>query len=144
MTIEEILSEWKKDAIVDRLELGDAAAEVSSLHAKYLSMLFQERSRLLKINKDLAATKKLRWEYWNGVLSIEDIRANGWDPQPLKLLKQDIPLYLEADEVLSDIQLRSNVQQEKINVLDSILKHLAQRGYNITSAINWEKLKGGL
>lgn len=144
MTIEEILSEWKNDAVVDRLELGEAASSVSSLHAKYLSLLFKERSKHLKITKDLSAMKKLRWEYWNGMLSMEEIREFGWEPQSLKLLKQDIPMYLESDPILSDIQLRASIQQEKIKVLESILQHLGQRGYNLTSAINWEKLKGGL
>lgn len=143
MTVDEILNTWKDDAEVDRLELGEAAMTVSNLHAKYLSMLFFERARYIKLTQDFNSLKKVRWEYWNGILSNEDLKERGWKPQPLRILKQDIPMYLESDEVLMNLQLQMNLQREKINILEDILKHLSQRGYNIGNAIKWTQMTSG-
>ena len=143
MTVEEIITEWSADANVDRLELGEAASNVSNLHAKYLAYLFQERARFLKINTEYNKLKKVRWEYWNGILSTQELKERGWNPQPLKILKQDIPLYMESDDILTDLQLRQNMQREKINMLEDILKHLSQRGYNIGNAIKWTQMTTG-
>lgn len=144
MKTEDILSEWAKDSKVDRDELGEAISTVSNLHSKYLEIYFKERALLLKLQDQLRKTKKLRWEYWNGILSMEEIKTLGWEPQPLKILKSDVPMYVESDEIVSDIQLRVNLQEEKTKILDSIIKHIGNRGYNLRGAIEYEKFRAGV
>lgn len=144
MSIDEILKEWANDSQIDRLELGDASIRSQHLHSKYIAIYFYERAKLLKIKEHFNKMKRLRHEYWDGSLPLEDLKQYGWEPQPLKILKQNIQLYLDGDEVLSPIELKLNLQQEKINVLDQIIKAIGQRGFQINAAINWEKFKSGM
>lgn len=144
MQIDEILSQWKEDSKIDRLELGNASLRTQELHAKYVDIFFHERTVLLKLRERYNKMKRLRYEYWNGQLALEDLKEYGWPPQPLKILKGDIDLYMESDEILGEIGLRLNVQQEKITVLQEILKAVNQRGFQINTAVNWERFKSGV
>ena len=134
---------WKEDAKVDRIELGDTISLVGNLHAKYLQIFFEERARLLSLKTRQAALKKLRWEYWNGKLSLEQLKEQDWEPQPLIILKMDLPMYMEADEVMITINNKVDMQIEKIAVIDSIIKAINQRGFQLNTLLNWEKFRSG-
>jgi hypothetical protein len=144
-TTDSILKEWQQDSVVDPMALSDGALRTSQLHAKYFDIFIKEKMRLMNLKKQQAKMKKLRFEYWEGKLSREDLNQYGWEPQPLKILKQDLPMYLEADDVLSDLDLKVGMQAEKVNLLEGIIKHVDMRmGFAIKSAIDWEKFKSGL
>ena len=143
-TLDSILAEWSNDSKIDRIELGDAAAKTSTLHAKYFQIYMVERAKLMQLQQKYAKLKKLRFEYWDGKLSKEELDQHKWEPQPLKILKQDLAMYLEADEVLSDMTLKVGMQAEKVNLLESIIRHVDQRmGFAIKSAIDWERFRSG-
>lgn len=142
-TTESILAQWREDAEIDPIELGEASRNNPKLHAKYLEQLFIEKARLLRLNDQFKRMKKIRFEYWDGKLSYEEMKERGWDPQPLKILRTDLPMYLEADEVLADLSLKVGLQAEKVNVLDMIMKHITNRGFSIKSAIEWERFRAG-
>lgn len=143
MTSEEILNEWKTDSKIDRTELGEAASSVPSLHAKYIEIFFAEKAKYLKSNSEFNNLKKLRWEYWQGILAKEDLEHYGWEQQPLKILRQDMQMYLDSDSVLVAQQLKIDVQKEKVNLLEQIIKSINTMGYNINAAITYEKFKYG-
>jgi hypothetical protein len=42
------------------------------------------------------------------------------------------------------MSLRIGIQQEKIELLESIIKSLTGRGFNIKAALEWEKFKVGI
>jgi len=42
------------------------------------------------------------------------------------------------------IETKDSIQQEKIELLESIIKSLTGRGFNIKAAIEWEKFKVGI
>ena len=44
MKLSEIQEQWKKDSIIDELELGREAVKTATLHAKYLTILSNIRS----------------------------------------------------------------------------------------------------
>lgn len=143
MHIEDILSQWKEDSKVDRIELGEGSLRTQELHAKYIDIFFYERAQLLKLKDKFAKLKRLRHEYWMGLLSGEELKENNWPPQPQRIAKQDLDLYLDSDDVLSEVGMRVSLQQEKVNVLDHIIKTIGQRGYHINAAVNWQKFISG-
>lgn len=144
MRVEDIIALWKEDVKFDRTELGEESLRLSDLHAKYIGIYFTEQSLLIKLRDDLNKTRKERWEYWNGKLDEKTIRDKGWDPQPLTILKTDIPIYLETDQFVSLLNMRVQLQEEKIKILDQIIKHITNRGFNIKNAIEYEKFKSGM
>jgi hypothetical protein len=74
----------------------------------------------------------------------EETRDAGWNlPAVGKPLKSDIPTYLDADKNIIELSLKIGMQSEKIELLASILKTIAQRSFNIKAAIDFERFKVG-
>jgi hypothetical protein len=59
------------------------------------------------------------------------------------VIKSEVGNYIDADRDIIDISLKIGIQSEKIDLLESIIKTLLNRGYNIRAAIDWEKFKMG-
>ena len=78
-----------------------------------------------------------------GTLDVETLKEYNWEPNPMKILKSDVSMYIEADQPMQELQMKVELQQEKVDFLESIIKHLPNRGFNIKSAIEWTKFQHG-
>lgn len=143
MNLELLFDEWGKDSQLDRTELGEEALKIPSLHSKYFKLFSTERLQLRKLEQEFKTLYKLKNEYYNGTLDYEELRELGWEPNPLKILRNDIPQYIDADKDIIDLTLKIAYQKEKVEFLDSCIRSLNTRGYNINAAIAWEKFKMG-
>lgn len=143
MKLEDILELWSADCNVDRTELGEEALKIPKLHHKYLRIYTEERLSLRKMEEERRELVKLKHDYYRGILPEEDLKANGWEPFRLSILKSDIPMHLEADQDVIKFNLRIALQQEKVDTLESIIKSISNRGFLIKSAIDYEKFKVG-
>jgi len=143
MKLDEIHNMWSQDCEMNRIELGEEALKIPKLHSKYLRMFSDERMLLRKLEEDRSTLKLLKIDYYRGVLPEEDLRANGWEPFRLSVLKSDLPMYLDADQDIVKINLKISVQQEKVDTLEAIIKSISNRGYLIKSAIDFERFKVG-
>ena len=143
MNTSEIQDMWERDSCIDRSELGEECLRIPNLHAKYYKIYCAGRSTLRKWENEYKKLHKEKYEYYSGTLSEEDLRANGWMPFNLKILKTDIPTYIDADADVIKAKNMIGNQQDKVEFVESIIKSLATRGYQINSAIAWEKFKVG-
>lgn len=143
MKLEEIQSLWEEDSQIDRTELGEESLKISRLHNKYFKIFSNERLSLRKLEMDYKSLYKLKYQYYQGILSDEEYKELGWEPFQLKVLKQDIPVYIEGDADIININLRIGLQSEKVSYVESIIKSLANRGYQIKNVIEWERFKIG-
>jgi hypothetical protein len=143
MKLEEIQSLWEEDSQIDRTELGEESLKISRLHNKYFKIFSNERLSLRKLEMDYKSLYKLKYQYYQGILSDEEYKELGWEPFQLKVLKQDIPVYIEGDADIININLRIGLQSEKVSFVESIIKSLANRGYQIKNVIEWERFKIG-
>jgi hypothetical protein len=143
MKLSEIQDMWALDAKVDRTELGEESLRIPQLHSKYYNLFSVERMALRQLENDYKALYRIKFEYYNGTISEDDLRANGWEPFMLRVLKSDINVYIQSDTDLSKLQLRIEMQKEKVEFLESIIKNLPARGYQIKAALDWEKFKVG-
>ena len=144
MTLQEIQTLWSKDAEVDRTALGEEASKIPQLHSKYFKIFSTER---LKLRQMELVSKQLYtdlWEYYQGNFDYEMCEEKGWKPFQLKILKSDITFYIDRNQDWVDSQLKLAMQKEKVDFLESIIKSLNGRGFNINAAINWEKFKVGI
>lgn len=144
MTLDEIFEQWAVDAKVDRIELGAAALDIPKLHHKYYRMLSNERLTLRKMEADTAVLMQNKRAWVAGELSSDELKQLGWQQHLKKILKSDIDEYLKADQDVIKNTLKLAMQKEKVEVLDSILKTIANRSFQISNAINWEKFKVGM
>jgi hypothetical protein len=144
MKLEEIQTMWERDSQIDRTELGEESLRIPQLHSKYLKVFSQERLVLRKMEGDYKRLFRDKFEWYAGTISQELLNEYNWEPNPLKILRTDIPMHLEADAELNNADLRIEMQKEKVEVVEAIIKSLTTRGYNIKSAIEWEKFKMGV
>jgi hypothetical protein len=143
MKLDDILNGWAEDCNMDRTELGEEALKIPKLHSKYLRYFSEERLLLRRMEeerKDLVMTKH---DYYRGILPEEDLKANGWEPFRLSVLKSEVHTYIDADQDIIKSNLKLAMQQEKVDTLESIIKSISNRGYLIKSAIDYEKFKVG-
>lgn len=144
MNITEITELWKSDSEIDRTELGNESLKIPKLHSKYYNLFIQERLTLKKLEGDYKQLYRVKFEYYNGILSEEELEEYGFQPFALKVLKTDLPIYIESDKDLQTLQAKIAIQKEKIEFLESIIKSLTNRGFQIKSAIDFMKFQHGV
>ena len=143
MRLEEIQNLWDADSQIDRTELGDESLRIVKLHAKYFKIFSQERLLLRKMESDLKELYRDKYEWYNGNISQELLKERGWEPNPLKILRTDVAMYIGADEGMRNASLKVEMQSEKVMFLESIIKSLSTLGYNIKNAIEWSRFQNG-
>ena len=134
---------WAEDSKIDRTELGEESIKIPQLHHKYYKMYSLERLNLVKLQEEMKILKKDKIEYYTGTMAEEDLKERGWEPNPLRILKSDIPIHMEADKDFVDLNLKIAYNKEKVEFLEAVVKTLNLRSYQINNAINWEKFKVG-
>ena len=137
MKLEEIQELW------DITELAIESVRIPQLHDKYLKIYIDERIKLKSLEFELSKMVRLKNDYYSGRMAQEDLEKLGWEPFLGKILKGEIHSYLEADEDVFRIKTKIVMMEEKINYLDSIVKMINNRGFQIKSAIDWIKFKSG-
>jgi hypothetical protein len=143
MKLDDIMDLWADDARMDDTELGNESLRIPMLHHKYYKIFVQEGLLLKKLEQDYKSLYKLKYEYYMGVLDQETLLERGWNPNPLKILKQDLSIYMEGDDDLQLIQAKIDIQKQKLSFLESAIKTIINRGFLIKNAIEWEKFKVG-
>jgi len=143
MKLEEIQQHWERDACIDRTELGEESLRIPQLHSKYYQMYSAERSQMRQLEYKMINLKRAKYEWYAGTISEEELKERNWEPNPLKILRSDIPMYLESDDDIVNLNVRLEFQRDKVDFVESIIKSLPARGYQIKSAIDWEKFKVG-
>jgi len=144
MKLEEIHAEWSKDSKINPLDLANESLNTPKLHGKYLQILSGERLKLKKLREEKKSLSLTKTEYFLGRLSKDELNQLGWEPFYLKLLKQDVPTYLEADKEIVRLNLTIGMQEEKVDVLQDIIKTIGNRGFQIKNYIDWKKFENGL
>jgi len=143
MTLDELKSEIEKDTCISDLALDTESLKIPQLHGKYLNFLFTERMMCKKYQSEFHTLQRDKWEYYTGKTSQEQLDARGWQPFQLKILRSDLDLYLNADADLIKMHQRIGYQQEKVVLLEEIIKELNSRHWKIKNAIDWRKFTNG-
>jgi hypothetical protein len=143
MKIEEIHELWKVDAEIDKTEPGEEALKIAKLHHKYFQILSSERLSLRKFESDLKKIRLDKYEFYTQGPN-EETQEKGWKlPSKGLILKADIPMYMDADQDIINLSLRIGLQQEKVELLESIIKTIMNRGYNLKVYVEWVKFTNG-
>ena len=143
MDITQIRKMVDSDANIDQSNLDLESLKIPQLHGKYLNIFSDEKLILKKLESDRNVLIKNKWEWYTGRMSQEDLKRLGWDPFPLKIMKQDLDVYLLADEDMIKITAKIDYQKEKVDYLESVLKALNNRNWMIRNAIDWRKFLSG-
>jgi hypothetical protein len=142
MNIDEILELWEKDSKIDPADLDEEALKIAKLHHRYYEIFVKERLLLRKLESEFKKLKLEKYEFFTQGPN-EETPKNWKLPPKGMILKTDIPMYMESDKEIIDISLKIGYQQEKVDLLESIIKSFQYRGYNIKSAIDYRKFTMG-
>lgn len=143
MKIEEIYTEWDVDSDIDTTDLGTESIKIPKLHNKYYKLYTNEKLLLRKYEAEMKTLKLAKYEFYTQGPSAET-KELGWEmPARGMILKQEMPMYMEGDKEIIALSLKIGLQQEKVELLESIIKSLVNRGFQIKSAIDWHKFTMG-
>lgn len=135
MNFDDIKIMWEKDSIIDNLELDKEAIKIPQLHSKYSNLMYDFKMLQDKAEGELKVVVKELWEYYKGV---------GNEPQPLKILKQDLPMHIEGDEKYINASLKLKYYTNIVNFLKDIINNINNRSFQIKNSIDWQKFINGI
>ena len=142
VTLDTIQEMWEKDAKIDRDNLHEESLNIPSLHAKYFELyntIFILRKKAEQQRKNI---RHERYEYYAGKADPEVYQK---DPFAKKIRDKDtMTKYLDADEKLSNSSLKIDYYDTMLIYLESILKVIQNRTYQIKNAIEFMRFQSGL
>ena len=140
--LEQILKYWETDSIMDQTEPSKELLRIPLLHSKYLNILTKHKIASKKANFDYLRMRKVKWEYYTGKMSQEELKEYGWEPFQF-VLKSDMSTYMEADKDLIKLLEKKVYHDECVSVIESIMSELKQRTWQLRDFISWEKFVNG-
>ena len=144
MRFDDIRKMVEKDMVIDDSELDLESLKIPQLHNKYLNLFHDERILLRKLEVERRELIRDKWEFYSGKMSEEELTRRGWEPFQLKVLKQDLDMYIQSDSDVTKIDDRITLQKEKVDYLASIVKSISGRGWEIKNAIEWRRFTCGV
>ena len=145
--LQTILDMWKKDSVIDEMNLDESSRESAKLHGKYLEILSVNRMKLKKAELEFKVLLRDKWKHYNGKLSQEEMDNLSWDYDPLQgltVLKGDMDKFYDADEVIQKAQANIIYLQEVCDTLKEILDNVKWRHQTIKNMIEWRKFTSGV
>lgn len=143
MKISEIFEEWDKDSKIDVANLQFESLKIPELHNKYYKIFISERLVFRKQKETFASLKHEKREFYT-LGPDESTKEKGWELPPRgKILKNEVDTYLAVDKELVELSLKIGQQEEKIELVRSILDTLKNRSFQISNAVKFMEFVNG-
>lgn len=143
MNLENLKISVSKDCEIDETRLDAESLRLPQLHNKYLNIYLDAKLILEKKENEFRRMRKLKWEYYTGKMDEGTLARLEWEPFDLKILRQDVSIYMEGDEDLINLSQQICYYKEVCNYLDSVVKEITFRHNKIRNAIDWKKFLAG-
>ena len=142
LDLDKIQEMWGKDSKMDPDNLHTESLNIPILHGKYHEIynnIFLLRKKAEQLRKNI---RHERYEYFSGKAHPDVYIDN---PFPKKIRDKDtMQKYLDADDKLSNSSLKIEYYDTMLVYLESILKQITQRNYQIKNAIDFMKFNSGM
>ena len=132
---------WKKDSVIDGDLYCEESTKIPQLHMKYME--FHNTFSLMKKEKELDMKRliKEKWLYYKGKAPSSVYKEMPFD---FKLTsKEEINMFIESDDDIMKLQYRIDYIEQTLLYLDSVLRMINNRNFQIKNAIDCEKFKNG-
>lgn len=142
LDLDAIQKMWEQDSKIDPDNLHTESLNIPILHSKY----FEIHNTILLLKKRAEQQKKnirhQKYEYFTGKADPDVYLEN---PFPKKVRdKETLQGYLDSDEKLSESSLKVDYYETMLIYVDSILKMISNRTYQIKNAIEFMRFTAGL
>ena len=141
MTLDELKLQVKKDLEVDDETLDKESYKNQELYAKYLDHKTNFELLLYKAKGDYKILFKDKWEYYGGKADAKVYVAKPFD---LKVLKNDLQMYITSDEEVINLSNKIAYLESTIKYMEGVIKSIDNRGWDIKNAIEWKKFEAGM
>ena len=140
MDLEQLQELADKDLKINDTELDLESLKTPQLHNKYMKHLTKFKLLLTRAEDDLRTIKLFKWEYYTGK---SDPQVYQQKPFNLKILKQDVDKYIEADEEIQKATQKVKYLETVVDFLDRTIRQVSNRTFTIKNAIDWRKFTSG-
>ena len=132
--IEKLMSEWREDAEMAD-DLMDEARRIPLLHCKWLD---KYQKVVLMKKEALYDFQMLYKEKYSFYMGREE------ECPDVKIMKNEVPIYLNADVELNKAQGRLDLYDTYEKTLKEILNNINNRSFQIKNAIDWLRYSRGI
>lgn len=143
VSLDDIFDMWEKDSALSQNDLAAGSMKIASLHHKYAKLLAAARLAYKAREQQYKELYRDKWEWVVGTITDEVLDRYGWEPLRKKILRQDADVYLDADPDLQKKLLKLAEAKEKVEALESIIKIINNRAFQIKNAIDYLKFLNG-
>ena len=140
MDLEQLQELADKDLKINDTELDLESLKTPQLHNKYMKHLTKFKLLLTRAEDDLRTIRLFKWEYYTGK---SDPQVYQQKPFNLKILKQDVDKYIEADEEIQKATQKVKYLETIVDFLDRTIRQVSNRTFTIKNAIDWRKFTSG-
>lgn len=141
-SLESIIESWTKDSDVDQTEPGKEILRIPILHNKYNKFLTLHNLATKRAALEYTKLKKVKWAYYTGKMSDDDLTKYGWEPFQF-VLKSDITVYIDGDDDLIALQRKKAYHEEAASFCTNVMKELNNRTWQLKEFMGWEKFING-
>ena len=143
MSTDDISELWAADAVIDETNLGNEAKKIPQLHSKYYNLYYREALKVKKLKYDLKTLELDKREWFDGSMAEEDLREKGWKPFRLKVIRNDLDKYIQADKEVIKLSLTIDFHTANANYLEDIIKTIHSRNFIVKNMIDILKFQSG-
>jgi len=111
------------------------------LYAKFIDYKTNFEFLLAKAKGEYKVLYREKWEYYGGKA---DAKIYVTKPFDLKVLKNDLHVYIESDKEIIDAENKIVYLETTTKYIDYVLKSISSRGWDIKNAIEWKKFEAGM
>ena len=142
MNLDQLKEEARKDLIIENKEqLGSESLKNQKIKLKYLDQRSKFQLLLQKANGDYQRMYRQKWEYYGGKA---DAKIYVTKPFDLKVLKNDLAMYISSDEEIIKLMDKIGYLEIVIKYIDGVIKSIDNRGWDIKNTIEWKKFEAGM
>jgi hypothetical protein len=133
---------WEEDSKIDIDNLHTESLNIPILHSKYFDLYNTINLLKKKAEQQRKKIRHERYEYFTGKADPEVYLEN---PFPKKIRdKETLQGYLDSDDKLSQVILKVEYYETMLSYIDSILKMISNRTYQIKNSIDFLRFQSGL
>ena len=146
---EKIREEWAQDTQIDfqfknkqyTEDLAKLALEIPFQHNKYLNHYTDLSQIKTSLEFEVRRLVKDKREYYGG-----EAEAKVYTEKPFGAsikTSEKMKVYLESDDEIINLEAKVKFIDQILYYLDQVMRQISNRGFQIKSAIEWEKFING-
>ena len=146
---EKLKEEWSEDSHIDfqfknkqySADLAQLALDIPYQHNKYLNHYTDISQIKTSLEFEIRKLIREKREYYGGEA---DAKVYAEKPFGSRISTQDkMKVYVESDDEVINLEAKIKFLDQMLYWLDQVMKQISNRGFQIKSAIEWEKFING-